>query len=374
MVARICEAGAISSEFSSFLDGTVLPLAGMAAMITAIIIGLSLMLGRLINNPKATLWAKTEAVQLVISLSTVVLLGSLINTFCAIDVVELMGLFEIEPPASVEDVSIYDAAETYLVEAAYYSHNAMSVARFHLEGYTVLSYTSVFSCGALRCFFGYSGTRGQPFGAFGAGMGAMNLFFNSMLMAHISCLSFLFLLVYVYRGFVFLFLPLGIFIRSMPYMRGFGSLLMAVSICFLLIYPLILSLFYMTGDVLLDRPVYAPGESDDDAGDFLYEYRNMERKFYERGSTRYQEGSSSGTGWALLASLQLMLPRGEEWFQESYFPDGGQPVRVMRFCASAFIAAVFLPTLALIGTIASIVYMTRMLGEEIDLSKITRMI
>lgn len=368
MAGLICEDGMISDDFSVFLDGTIIPLAGMAAVIAAIIIGFSFMIGRLINNPKLTLWGKTEIVQLVISLFTVVLLGSLINTFCAIDVLDLMGFFEVEAPAVEGPVSIYDAAETYLVEAAYYSHNALSVARFHLEGYTVLSYASVFSCGPLRCFFGYSGTRGQPFGAYGAGMGAMNVFFNSMLMAHISCLSFLFLLLYVYRGFVFMFLPLGIFLRSMPYMRGFGSLLMAVSICFLLIYPLLLSVFYMIGDDLLGRPYYGPDGEESDQG-FLENYRDMERKFYDRAGS-----SSSGGGWALLASLQLMLPGGEDWFKDSYFPDGGQPVKVIRFCASAFIAAVFLPTLALIGTIASIVYTTRMLGEQIDLSRITRMI
>jgi hypothetical protein len=44
------------------------------------------------------------------------------------------------------------------------------------------------------------------------------------------------------------------------------------------------------------------------------------------------------------------------------------------FSAYAFIAAVFFPTAALLASLASVSYMARMMGEEIDLSRITQLV
>jgi len=140
-------------------------------------------------------------------------------------------------------------------------------------------------------------------------------------------------------------------------------LLMSIAICFLLVYPFMLSVFYLMGDILVDRPIYAPDES-------LLDYRNDERIFYDRGGD-----NSAAAGWATAASLQLAMPGGEAWFENSYLPDGNaRPVDAIMFCASAFIAAVFMPTVALIATIASVSYVARLMGEQVDLSSITRMI
>ncbi|MFH1393440.1 MAG: hypothetical protein ABIH29_01010 [Candidatus Micrarchaeota archaeon] len=359
----ICTAGALSTDFSDFLTTTIFPLAAIAAITTGMIIGVSFLLGKLLNNPKLTLWSKTEILQVLISLGVVVFLGTTINTFCAIDLGDVANIFEVPVSATDPPDSIYDAAETYLVEAALYSHNSMSVVRYHLKAYTILSYLSVFSCGPLRCLFGYSGTNTQPFGGFGAYMAAMNIFFNSTLMAHITVLSYLFLLMFIYRGFVFLFLPMGIFLRSMPYLRGFGALLMSLAICFLLVYPLMLSILYLMGDVLVDRPDYAPDST------LMNDYVRNERIFYDRGGT-----NSAATGWGLAASMWLSMPGGEETFEESYLPGGGKPTEAIMFAASAFIAAFFMPTVALLATIASVSYVARLMGEEIDLSRITRMV
>ena len=50
------------------------------------------------------------------------------------------------------------------------------------------------------------------------------------------------------------------------------------------------------------------------------------------------------------------------------------PAGAIAFAAYAFIAAVFFPTAALLATIASVSYMARLMGEEIDLSRLTQLV
>lgn len=356
-----CTDGGLSVAFSDYIVTTLLPMMAMASIVAAALIGLTIMIGRMINNPKLTVWAKTEAVQLFVSIAVVFFIGATMNVFCVINMESLASIFSIDLGTSDPASSVFQAAETYLVEAAFYSHNAMSVARYHLEGYSILSYVGVYICD-LRCLFGHSGTTTQPFGPYSTVISALNIFFNSVLMAHLTALNYLFLLLFVYKGFVFLFLPMGVFLRSMPYLRKFGSLLIAVAMSFLIVYPLLLSVLYLMGDVLLDRPDYAPSAS------LNSNYRNQEQIFDKNGGSVGKAGI-----YGALVSLGAAYG-GHRTYEEIFFSEGAVPVDAIIFCAHAFIAAAFMPTVALIGTIASIAYIGRLMGEEINLSRITRMI
>jgi hypothetical protein len=191
--------------FETFFNDTILPLLAIATIATSILIALSFMLGRAIANPKLTLWAKTEFLQLFVSVASVFFIFITINTFCAINMGEVASFFT-DVTAVEEDLSVYGAAQEYLTEAALYSHNAMTVVRYHLEAYTVLSFLNAFMCDfalgpiGLGCLFGYSGSTVLPIGGYGAYVAALNIFYNSTIMAHFSALNFLFILLFVYKG------------------------------------------------------------------------------------------------------------------------------------------------------------------------------
>ncbi|MBU0591423.1 hypothetical protein KKF81_01300 [Candidatus Micrarchaeota archaeon] len=345
--------------FTNFFNDTILPLIAYASITTAIIIALSFMVGRAISNPKLTLWAKTESIQIVVSLFTIFFLITIINTLCSINMNEVAGIFDITTSAPTEHVDVYDAASTYLEEAAIYSHNALIATRYHLQAYTVLGYLNAFICdfstGSIGwgCLFGYSGENQQPLGGYGAKVAALNIFFNSSIISYFSALNFLFILIFVYKGFVFLFLPLGVFLRAMPYMRSFGSLLITMAICFLVVYPVMLSIFYLMGDVLVNRE-----------GDYLSDpSMNYNEKVFPDEAESGAAGSSTGAAFA-----------GADYIYEKYFPGEDRYIEAISFAAYAFIAAVFMPSVAMLATIASISYIARLYGEEIDLSRITRMI
>lgn len=358
-----------SPDFGDFLTSTVLVLAAYAAVVTSILIGVVFMVGRVLNNPRLTVWAKTEVVQLPISVASVLFIVILVNLSCGLYADDLASMFQLPEPMlnDLTHITMYDAADTYLREAAYYSHNAVTVIRYHLEAYMVLSYVSEFECDAsfgnigigLGCLFGYSGTSLQPFGGYGALMGALNIFFNSVLTAHFMALNSLFIYYYVKKGFAFLFLPLGIFLRSMPYLRRLGSLFIAVALSFMIVYPFMLSLFYIMGDVLVDR---------------------ADNYIMEPGKLGYfVENEDDNFGWNAAAVLDVIFvalagPYAKDLIKANYFSSGEYPVEAMGFGANAFIAAFFMPTIALLAAIASVSYIGRLFGEEVGLSRILQMV
>jgi hypothetical protein len=352
-------------EFGTFLSDSVLPLLAYSSGALVGLIGLAYMAGTATNNAKLTLWSKTEAVQFVASIVSVFLIIISMNTFCAIKINEIAEVFDM--PAAAGDPDIYAAANGYLTDAAIYSHNALTVVRYHLEAYTTLSFFNAFMCDLATgrigwgCLFGYSGDSQQPLGGYSVQTAAMNIFFNAAIIAHFMSLNFIFILLFVYKGFVFLFLPLGVFMRSMPYMRSFGSLLVALAISFLLVYPFLLAVMYLMRNVLVDA----------DTG-----YTPLPVPMSGYDEERYDDLVNGG-------DMIAMSTMGESYVEHCYFSVDGcgwsgdskeNLPGAIGFASNAFVAAVFFPSVALLATIASVGYIARLYGDEIDLSRITQLV
>jgi hypothetical protein len=335
-----------------FVNGSILQISALASIVATVLIVFSFYIGQLISNPKVSVWAKSEIVQLVMSVASVAFLILTVNTFCAIDMSEVASIFGVTGTTSG---SVYAAAQNYLGQTLEFSQGALSVVRYHLMGFTILQNLSAFICDLpvgninFGCFFSYSGTSGQPLGAYSSSMGALNLFFNSTIVAYMTTLNFLFILLFMYKGFVLFLLPFGIVIRSLPYLRSMGSLIIAVALSFMIVYPLILSVFGMMSGVLLQPP------------DNVEEFKN-EYKFTANSGA---SGAASSTAGAFA---------GAGFYENLYFPDGDNIEGAIAYSAYAFIAGVFLPTSALLATIASIYYLAKMYGEEINLSRIIQMV
>ncbi len=357
-MANIC-----GPEFATFFSDAIIPLLVYSGAALAGLLGVAYMLGNAMGNAKLTLWSKTEAVQFVVSAASVFILLTIMNTFCAIKVNEIANIFGL--PTASGNPDIYAAAKGYLNEAALYSHNALTVVRYHLQAYTTLSFFNAFICDLSTgrigwgCLFGYSGDSQQPFGGYSVQTAATNIFFNGTIVAHFMALNYLFILLFVYKGFVFLFLPLGVFLRSMPYMRPFGSLMVSLAISFLVIYPFMLSIFYLMRDVLVDA----------DKG-----FTPMTFSMSDYDDETFPDLESAGLGQSI---------GGEDLMYACYFDSGGcfgsgdhmeDLPGAIGFASNAFVAAVFFPSVALLATIASVSYIARLYGEEIDLSRITQLV
>lgn len=369
------------AAFGSLLNSTILPLIAAATMATITLIAVAFMAGRVMANPKLLLWAKTELIQMAVSLVSVTVLMLTVQGFCAINMSEVAGYFGLTASSG----SVYAGAMEYLTGALHYTHNALQVVRYHLEAYMVLAYFNAFICDynigniGLGCFFGYAGDTQSPFGGYGTQLATLNAFFSSTIIAQFSVLNFLFILLFVYKGFVFLFLPFGIFLRSMPYMRSFGSLFIALAMSFLIVYPFILAVFNLMGGVLFDRPNYAPSSitmSDYDESIFSDAANGFAQILVSVGGKDVVRctyfGDDDGECMAEAAASQALIGGIYGLPPEKFVKE--KLADTVAFAAYAFLAGVFFPSSALLAAIASVGYMTRLMGEEIDLSRLTQLV
>ncbi len=332
----------------------ILILCAISALATVGVIAISYMLGQIFSNPKISLWSKTELLQLFFSIVSVFFIILLIESFCSFNISAVSSLTQ---NPSQETLSIYGAAEKYFLESGQYIHNSLSIQQYHMMAYNMLLLRGRYDCflGPILCLFGNSMISYSPYAWASASIGILNISLNSTLVAFMSNLSFLFVLEYSTSGFVMLFLPIGIFLRSLPYLRSLGSLFIAIALCFMIVYPLLLSIFYLIlGDILNDA------EIPEDMKGFL----DMSRVV-----------SKGDTSSAVSASFDV----GSDDYIDRFLSDdvnlrSMQETEIFKMAGNSFILGVFIPTLALLGTIVSVSYIGKLLGEEIDLSRIMRMV
>jgi hypothetical protein len=366
------------------IQSGVYPSAFLAAALMGIIIAITYMLGTIINNPKLNLWCKTELLQLFVSIAVVIITFQIITAFCAINLVDIGNLFGFS--GGTGQISLYSGAEGYLVSAGDYIHMVLNSARYTLGAYNILETFGRYLClnsnnpisgflNIIFCLFGNflsigggTGTAVSPDAGHSLAAPGLSVAFNSLQFSYLSTLNYLFILKYIYSGFALFFLPLGIFLRSVPYMRTLGSLLMSVSICFVTVYPLVLSVFYL--DLLSASPVLTPVSPA-----LLYACEDIGSKVGvgDMFSSSLAGNVFSVTNANAFNYHDLILGWG---FLEGPATTavGDQSFEIIKLAGNSFLIGVFIPSLALLSAVAAVSYVNRFLGEEIDLSRIVQMV
>lgn len=364
VLANICSAGA-----QNVVSNFIIPLTFNSSIATAIIVALAYMFGEAINNPKVVLWAKTEIIQLFISIFSVGLVLQVVSFSCTIDI---NSIYSIVAPigSNPQSISMYQAAENYFITGGTYIKDVLEITRYHLGGYNILqSFARNFCLGAttaplsgflnlIFCLYGSgilssastlgigTGTYIRPDSGYSFLASGVGVAFNSVLFSYISSLNYLFILRYIYSGLALFLLPLGIFFRAVPYMRTLGSLMISVSLSFVLIFPLVLSVFYL--DLSSNTSVLAPRTSP---------------------AFNYLGRSISGAGAAAFLGFKDTI------YTDVFNQQGNdQSFEVIKLAGNAFLIGVFIPSLALLAAAAAVSYINKFLGEEIDLSRIVQMV
>ena len=340
---------------------TILPLAGMAAIFSLVTILIVYYIANMIDNPKLLTWAKTEIVQVVVSLSAVVIILAGMNLFCSIDAksfAELVGY------KNMSSQDMFNASIEYLNTTANYSHHAMALTRYYLSAYSILVYRSSFSCdiseflGGIGCLFGSSGTGSSPLSNYSGEYGTLSMVFGSTILYFLTSVNMLFILLFTYKGLVLFFLPMAIIVRSLPYLRSFGAVLLAVCLSFYIIYPSVLVAFSIATHTFL--------ESNKDPGHLAV----VKEEKFESTSARSEFFYGS-----VLGAFGKSRYTNDDWLKDDFFPGGKDDFTgVLGVIGKAFIVSFVFPSLALAITIASIHYFARFYGEDIDLSRISQMV
>ncbi len=325
----------VCASLQGILETSIYPSAAIASLATAALIGVTYMVSQMIQNPRLSTWAKTEAPQLITSTVFAFLVVFLIQTTCVMKVDSVSSIVDLAQVQGVDlTLPLLDGSAAYVKNVASFAHNATVNTRYYLGTINLLESQSIWKC-PLWCFFsqGGTGTSYMP----GSGASYMTagfmVAFNVALMGYMNALMHLYFLGYIQSGFFLFLLPLGIMLRALPYMRQVGSLLLAVVFGFFVVYPLILASFY----VGVEPPVL---EAKD------------ENALADTG----------GVGGWLSGSVGLPSVGSNEMMD------------TLGNASSAFLYSVFVLTLAILATAAAIAYFARLMGEEVDLSRIIQMV
>lgn len=366
----------ICQELVSAVWSGIMPVVAITTFITSIVIVLCYYLGEAMGHPRITLWAKTEIVQLLVSVFAAVLLFTAIQSFCSIDA---MSLSSFVTQKTFAPLTIYDSAYQYLFKTSEFAHNTMVIERFYLGAFNLLEGRHYWNCqytgcnSLLCCLFGTSGMSSSPYAYASVISVSFNIAFNTTVFSYLSALNYLFILKYAYSGILLFMLPLGIILRATPFMRNVGSLLIAVCIAFMIVYPTILSMFYILTQS--EESVFFNFENYISPNNANLVYAQSENQLSKVGTAVINDLTRL---LGSLVTLDGLIPIGGLFPSGSYagevFFNGMYEVDALKLAGKSFLMAVFFPTLALLGAIASVKYVSKMLGEDIDLSRIIQMV
>ena len=335
-----------SADFDGMI-GNIMLVSAYAAFLTTGIILLGYMLGQALSNPKVTVWAKTELLQVVISIAAVFILLNIVSSFCALDA-KAFNSFGPNIPSG----SIYTVAEENLKTSATYVKDVVSIQSYYSQAHDMLSARSKWGCGdTFECMFAAVGTNRAYYAFANTMSAAFSVTFNATLLSYFSVMNFLFILKIIYSGFILFFLPLGILLRSLPFTRTVGSLFIALTFAFFLVYPSILAIF---------SPIVT---------EFLMSYGTPSQHDYTDDShlhIGFSEAFGSSFEWD---------EESDSYLEEYIFDYGNRnEPEALKLAGRAFIIGVFLPTIAFLASIAAVSYSAKLIGEEIDLSRVVQLV
>ncbi len=318
-VKPACSAGAVSGDFVSMWTTNWQGIAFLAASTVWVVSIFAYVLGYVLNHQKVIIWAKEQMQEAVLAMAITLFVVGFVSFLCSVD----LNSLGIGPACGVNSGNFVDVGFGCL--ASMYS-TVMSGYLLVIGINTALSAAATITVGFAP---GGVGPIFAPF-AFLAEIA------NSFLLATIALLTSLvftmtqmILLKMTGSMFVILF-PIGVILRSFGATRGFGGGLIAIALGFFLFYPLLIVLFYasVTGDI-----------SDD--------FTNLNEAFKNAGPS----------------------PTSPDWFM-----GGGLLNYFVGFVGKTIMGAIILPLIMFMVLIAFVKGLSMALGEEVDVSNLTRLI
>ncbi|HQT44601.1 MAG TPA: hypothetical protein PLO51_01365, partial [Candidatus Micrarchaeota archaeon] len=193
--------------------------------------------------------------------------------------------------------------------------------------------------GFISCLVGGPGYSQSKYSGEYSIEGMLSSLLNTTTASYLSAIFILFTLNFLTNGLFLYFLPLGIMLRSIPFMRGFGGALIALVLVMYIGYPVML-----TADMFLWYPSYTAMHVDTKLGGALDETAPL--------------GGGLGAVGALIA--------GPPSYDST--PD------MIFLSATAFFVTDFLLAINFIVLAAAAKSLSHMIGDEIDISRLAQMV
>jgi hypothetical protein len=229
------------------------------------------------------------------------------------------------------DDTVYVSAEKYLLFLRGYCHETMKGLRIAMGAGEIKAGKTRWKCtGVISCILGGPGYSVSPGAGYTSVIEVAGIFLNSATVSTVSAFFMHFVLRYISGGFLLFYLPLGLALRSVSITRPLGSTLVAISLTLYIFYPLMLVLNSMI------FPSIAGNIPD------LGPYSNEQ----------------------YMGGLEVIY--------RSY--DAPSMDSLVRWTAYSFFGAIFLPAVDFVIIVALARETGHLLGEEIDISRLSQMV
>ncbi|MEM3555920.1 MAG: hypothetical protein QXF56_04350 [Candidatus Micrarchaeia archaeon] len=317
-VKPACSSGAVSSEFETYW-GNWQSLSILAASTVFLVAAFVYTLGHVLVHRKVTLWAKEQMEEAILAMAITIFVIGFVSFLCSLD----LNTLGIDTGCTGDNCNMINVAFGYLSD--FYSTI--------MTGYvTVAGLNAVMSSVATMTIGKAPGGVGvmiSPLAVFSDISSSLTMAMIVLMTSAIMVLTQMVLLKMMESLFVILF-PIGVLLRSFGATRGFGGGLIALAIGFFFFYPLLAVLFY--GAVL---------------GDVQMSYEGMSDSFKESG----------------------LSPTDPSWFT-------GNPLSefFVGFIGKTIVGAIFMPLVMFMILISFVKGLSYALGEEVDVSNLTRLI
>jgi len=320
---KVCASGEASEGIQvlwSSWQGVLFTAVNITFLFAAAVYALS----GVVNHRGLRVWARNQFYEGIVTLFMAFFFIGFVSFLCGLDVVPLLGL-----KGSIGSANIWDASEQLLEE---FTDNLWKGFGLTVTVYIIVAalgtFTYAVNTSGLGAFISLGSafsqmTQGIPM-ALTAIMGGIVLMKAQILILKLAEKLFVFLM------------PTGILLRGFGATRGLGGALMALAIGFYLMYPFAIVLMYST--ISED---YNPEALQGDVSEFDVGFSSMR----------------SGGGW--ISDLYEKIVGHDSVFE------------TLGICV---VGTVIIPGMTFIMLTSFVKGLSRTLGEEIDVSNLTRMI
>jgi len=315
-------------------------------LLSAALVSIIYMIGKAIDAPGLMARAKTDLIQVAVTGIALVLLYGILSGLCTIDAREFGFGFS----------SFFDGANKYFEYSRASALSAYLSAAKSIMEISALSSISVNSPDFLDFgTFLKIGLYLKPFAGYGVTIGAINWFASLVLLSYSLVTGFMIVLNAIQVYFLNLLLPTGIVLRCFSPTRDFGGVIIAISIGLFVFYPILFSFSYMIVSIKENKADLTPPSLPD-------------------------TDWSTKVDWAVAKILiYSSIPFGNVGIMLNSLSTDGD--RVMDDLLDAYgevsktiLPIYILPAINWIILAAIVRELSRVLGQEVDISGLARMI
>ncbi len=365
--------------------------AGIGLMLTIAISTILYFIGGFINNVKVKAWSKVQIYNALGAVIMMAIIFMVMLSACNNDATSIF-MFTFKPQTTNQN--FYEASNQYFEKAEMASYKLMKMARYDIGVGNVRASISAF--GSQYGIIGFLGGPSKSWAPFTDEYSKVSLFNLVLRTSTIALLNTLFLKTvfeYIGTGVLTLLLPAGLVLSSISITKPIGSALVALSIGLFVLYPATFAMLDIYwGDVIEDYTVVDTPKLDTLPGAWIGEVNSW-------ADVQHVMTSSTGIDWCKHPEYYYAEPNSgtcHDFFGRAYkcntsecegIDAGGIGVmgtgsnecstKIYDFTfygGILILSTIFMPYLGIIIIAAMVREISKVMGQEIDMAKVARMI